>query len=72
VGLARAGGDPPGAAQLEWISAAESQKFAKVTQKFEELRSSATPEEIAHAREALKPKPKKTPPGKAIGGGGLS
>jgi heterodisulfide reductase subunit A len=44
--------------QLEWISAAEGQKFAKVMKQMEELRKTVTPEEIAHAREALKPKPK--------------
>jgi heterodisulfide reductase subunit A len=52
--------------QLEWISAAEGQKFAKVMRQLEELRRTVTPEEIAHAREALKPKPKKTPPAKAV------
>jgi len=52
--------------QLEWISAAEGQKFAKVMQKLEELRRSVTAEEIAHAREALKPKPKKAPPAKTV------
>jgi heterodisulfide reductase subunit A len=46
--------------QLEWISAAEGQKFAKVMHQMEELRRKVTAEEIAHAREALKPKPKKT------------
>jgi heterodisulfide reductase subunit A len=45
--------------QLEWISAAEGQKFAKVMKQMEELRAKVTPDEIAHAREALKPKPKK-------------
>ncbi|RLB53668.1 MAG: hypothetical protein DRI90_20950 [Deltaproteobacteria bacterium] len=45
--------------QLEWISAAEGQKFAKVMHQMEELRQTVTPEEIAHAREALKPKKKK-------------
>ena len=45
--------------QLEWISAAEGQKFAKVMKQMEELRKTVTPEEIAHAMEALKPKPKK-------------
>ena len=45
--------------QLEWISAAEGQKFAKVMRQMEELRASVTMEEIEHAREALKPKPKK-------------
>ncbi len=45
--------------QLEWISAAEGQKFAKVMRQMEELRQKVTAEEIAHTREALKPKPKK-------------
>jgi len=44
--------------QLEWISAAEGQKFAKVMRQMEELRKTVTAEEIAHAREALKPKKK--------------
>ncbi|UCE58812.1 MAG: hydrogenase iron-sulfur subunit [Phycisphaerales bacterium] len=46
--------------QLEWISAAEGQKFAKVMSQMEELRKTVTMDEMAHAREALKPKPKKT------------
>ena len=45
--------------QLEWISAAEGQKFAKVMRQMEELRKTVTMEEIEHAKEALKPKPKK-------------
>jgi len=45
--------------QLEWISAAEGQKFAKVMRQMEELRQKVTAEEIAHSMEALKPKPKK-------------
>ncbi len=45
--------------QLEWISAAEGQKFAAVMKRLEELRKTVTEEEIEHAREALKPKPKK-------------
>ena len=45
--------------QLEWISAAEGQKFAKVMTQMEELRKTVTAEEIEHGREALKPKPKK-------------
>jgi heterodisulfide reductase subunit A len=47
--------------QLEWISAAEGQKFAKVMRDLEELRKTVTPEEIEHAREALKAKPKRRP-----------
>jgi heterodisulfide reductase subunit A len=45
--------------QLEWISAAEGQKFAKVMGQMQELRKTVTMEEIEHARQALKPKPKK-------------
>ncbi len=50
--------------QLEWISAAEGQKFAKVMQQMEDLRALVTADEIAHAREALKPKKKKARPAK--------
>jgi heterodisulfide reductase subunit A len=42
--------------QLEWISAAEGQKFAKVMHQMEELRKTVTSEEIEHARLALQPK----------------
>ena len=45
--------------QLEWISAAEGQKFAKVMKQMEELRQTVTMDEIEHGKEALKPKPKK-------------
>ena len=45
--------------QLEWISAAEGQKFAHVMKQMEELRKTVTAEEIKKGREALKPKPKK-------------
>jgi heterodisulfide reductase subunit A len=45
--------------QLEWISAAEGQKFAAVMRRLEELRRTVTPEEIEHGRTALQPKPKK-------------
>ena len=45
--------------QLEWISAAEGQKFAQVMRRLEELRQTITKKEIEHGREALKPKPKK-------------
>jgi len=45
--------------QLEWISAAEGQKCPKGMRQMEELRQTITEEEIAHSREALKPKPKK-------------
>ena len=44
--------------QLEWISAAEGQKFARVMRQMDELRKTVTAEEIEHARKALKPKPK--------------
>ena len=60
--------------QLEWISAAEGQKFARVMSRMEKLRTTVTAEEIAHAREALKPKPKKAkakklPPKKPVEAG---
>jgi heterodisulfide reductase subunit A len=45
--------------QLEWISAAEGQKFALVMKRMEDLRKTVTKEEIEHARKALQPKPKK-------------
>jgi len=45
--------------QLEWISAAEGQKFAKVMAQMEELRKTVTEEEIEYTIEALKPKPRK-------------
>lgn len=45
--------------QLEWISAAEGQKFAKVMRQMEELRKTVTLEEIEFTRQALQPKPKK-------------
>jgi heterodisulfide reductase subunit A len=51
--------------QLEWISAAEGQKFAKVMKQMEDLRKTVTAEEIEKAKEALKPKPKKKPKPKA-------
>jgi heterodisulfide reductase subunit A2 len=44
--------------QLEWISAAEGQKFAKVMTQLEELRKGVTQDEVEHARKALTPKPK--------------
>jgi heterodisulfide reductase subunit A len=46
--------------QLEWISAADGQKFAAVMRRLEELRQTVTAEEIAHAREALKIKPRES------------
>jgi heterodisulfide reductase subunit A len=45
--------------QLEWISAAEGQKFAKVMRRIEELRRSVTLDEIEFTREALRAKPGK-------------
>jgi heterodisulfide reductase subunit A len=44
--------------QLEWISAAEGQRFAHTMKRMEELRKTVTAEEIKHSVEALKPKPK--------------
>jgi len=44
--------------QLEWISAAEGQKFAAVMRRLEEMRKQVTAEEIEHTKEALKPKAK--------------
>jgi len=41
--------------QLEWISAAEGQKFAKVMTEIEEMRAQVTPEEILYTKEALAP-----------------
>jgi heterodisulfide reductase subunit A len=52
--------------QLEWISAAEGQKFAQVMRQMEELRKTVTQEEIERTREALKPKPKKAAARKAV------
>ncbi len=45
--------------QLEWISAAEGQKFAAVMKQMEKLRAAVTPEEVEHARTALRPRAKK-------------
>jgi heterodisulfide reductase subunit A len=45
--------------QLEWISAAEGQKFARVMHQMEALRQTVTPDEIERARQALKPKAKR-------------
>lgn len=42
--------------QLEWISAAEGQKFAKVMREVEEMRQQVTAEEIAATREILEEK----------------
>ena len=39
--------------QLEWMSAAEAQKFARVIADIEEMRARVTPEEIAYTREVL-------------------
>lgn len=54
--------------QLEWISAAEGQKFAKVMREIEEMRQKVTPEEIEHTKKVLsdwKPKGAKRRPKKA-------
>jgi len=40
--------------QLEWISAAEGQKWARVMHEIEEMRQQVTLEEVEHARQALK------------------
>jgi len=42
--------------QLEWISAAEGQKFAEVMRVVENLRQKVTAEEIEHTKKALAPK----------------
>ena len=42
--------------QLEWISAAEGQKWAKVMRDLEQLRASVTPEEVTETRQSLAPK----------------
>ncbi|MCP4896151.1 MAG: hydrogenase iron-sulfur subunit, partial [bacterium] len=42
--------------QLEWISAAEGQKFAHVMHRMEELRQKISQEEIDHAAKVLQPK----------------
>jgi heterodisulfide reductase subunit A len=39
--------------QLEWVSAAEGQKWAKVMKAVEELRQKVTPEEIKHTMDVL-------------------
>jgi heterodisulfide reductase subunit A2 len=44
--------------QLEWISAAEGQKFAAVMRRLEDLRLTVTPEEIAKTQVALAPRDK--------------
>jgi len=47
--------------QLEWISAAEGQKFAKVMRVMEEMRKKVTKEEIEFTKKALSDlKPKGT------------
>jgi len=53
--------------QLEWISAAEGQKFAKVMREIEEMRKKVTPEEVEHTKKVLadwKPKGAKRKPKK--------
>ena len=44
-------GIPPERLQLEWISAAEGQKFARVMRELDELRKKVTPEEIARTQD---------------------
>jgi len=41
--------------QLEWISAAEGQKFARVMTELEEMRTQVTPDEVTYTMEALAP-----------------
>jgi heterodisulfide reductase subunit A len=53
--------------QLEWISAAEGQKFARVMRQMEDLRKAVTLEEIEFTRKALQPKVKKKPLGQRAG-----
>jgi heterodisulfide reductase subunit A len=45
--------------QLEWISAAEGQKWARVMRDLEEVRQTVTREEIEEAKEILAPKARK-------------
>ncbi len=40
--------------QLEWISAAEGQKFARVMRELEEMRKKVTPEEIEYTKQVLR------------------
>ncbi len=40
--------------QLEWISAAEGQKWAKTMKELEEMRSRVTQEEVTHTMKVLK------------------
>ena len=47
--------------QLEWISAAEGQKFALVMREVEKMRQKVTAEEIEVTRQALAPKKKEEP-----------
>lgn len=47
--------------QLEWISAAEGQKFALVMREVEKMRKQVTPEEIEFTKQALAPKKKEEP-----------
>jgi heterodisulfide reductase subunit A len=57
--------------QLEWISAAEGQRFAHTMKRMEELRKTVTAAEIKHSVEALEPKPDKaaTEEKSAVGAG---
>jgi hypothetical protein len=52
AGLEKAGIRPE-RLQLEWVSAAEGQKWALVMQELEKIRATVTPEEIAQTREVL-------------------
>ncbi len=53
--------------QLEWISAAEGQKFARVMRQLEELRRTVTAEEIEHSRTAFKPRVRRAAAAAAAG-----
>jgi heterodisulfide reductase subunit A len=52
---------------LEWISAAEGQKFARVMRQMEDLRKTVTQEEIEFTRKALQPQPKRKSAGQRVG-----
>jgi len=50
----------PGRLQLEWISAAEGQKFARVMKELDGLLKKVTPEEVQETMRILAPKPAPT------------
>ncbi|MEO0079513.1 MAG: hydrogenase iron-sulfur subunit [candidate division WOR-3 bacterium] len=51
--------------QLEWISAAQGQRFVQVMEEIEKLRTGVTKEEIARTVRILKNPPKVSPPAKS-------